>query len=88
MVNFERLVTLINDIYDADPIPFQNVNVDPVGAMSLIFNSIWEKYQTEWKLVDRDKTEELMLAVIVKVVADNFYLNTKVIMLGEGDVES
>ena len=85
MVNFDNVAQLVRNVLEEDPIPFHNVNLSTVDSVNFIANSIWDKYQTEWKLVSRDKTEELMLAVLIKVIAENFYLHTKLLMLGEAD---
>lgn len=87
MVNFDNVAQLVRNVLEEDPIPFQNINLNTADSINFVANSIWDKYQTEWKLVSRDKTEELMLAVLIKVVAENFYLHTKLLMLGETDFQ-
>ena len=65
MVNFDNVAQLVRNVLEEDPIPFQNINLNTAESINFVANSIWGKYQTEWKLVARDKTEELMLAVLI-----------------------
>lgn len=85
MVNADNIHALMMGILETDPIPFDRINVNGPNAYQLIFNSIWEQYQTQWKSLDRVATEEMMLAIIIKLVCENFYLHTKLLMLGEAD---
>lgn len=81
MVKIENIETLVQEILVAEEIPFSQIGVNGNNALKLILAHVWEKYQIDWKMVDRDKTEELMLSIIVKVVLENFFLHTRHLML-------
>lgn len=88
MVNERNIHQLVAGILETDPIPFQNINVDGIAAYKLIFNSIWEQYQIHWKNPKKEEevtTEEILLSIIIKTICENFYLHTKLLMLGEAD---
>lgn len=85
MVNADNVHALVAGILESDPIHFERININGPVAYQVLFSSIWEQYQTQWKATDRTATEEIMLAIIIKIVCENFYLHTKLLMLGEGD---
>lgn len=82
MVKYDNIVALVNEILIADPIPFHVIGVDPKESLQLVLSTIWEQYQTEWKRPDFTESEELMLAVIVKVIMENFFLHTFNLKMG------
>ena len=85
MIREQAVHEIMIGILEADPIPFQNVNMNGPDVYKLIFASVWEMYQTQWKSINRDETEEIMLASVIKLICENFYLHTKLLMLGEGE---
>lgn len=85
MTSRANVMELVKEVLEADPVPFERVNLNTDDAVEFIGNSIWEKYSTEWCVVDKNSTEEIMLAILIKTLAENFYLHTKLIMLGEAD---
>jgi hypothetical protein len=85
MTSRANVMELVKEVLATDPVPFERVNLNSNDAIEFIGNSIWERYCTEWCVVDKNKTEELMLAILIKTLAENFYLHTKLIMLGEED---
>lgn len=81
MVNVDTIRELVEEVMSADPIPFSQVKMQESDVIDFLMNSVWEQYQTEWKLVDRDKTEELLLSAMIRLIAENFFLHTRHLML-------
>ena len=81
MVNYETVHLLVKEIMAQDKIPFEQVNMQEDDVIAFLMNSVWEEYQTNWKLVDRDKTEELLLVSLIRLVSENFFLHTRHLML-------
>ena len=82
MVKYENVVALVNEILVTDPIPFDTIGVQSDDTLKLVMTTIWEQYQTKWKCESITETEEIMLAVIVKLVMENFFLHTFNLKMG------
>ena len=87
MVKPEVVLELVNEILSEDPIPFDRINTTKDDSINLIFTSVQEQYLETWSIIDNDKRDEMLLAVLTKTLAENFYLHTKLLMLEEEDRE-
>jgi len=73
MLKVNELVELAKEVEVADPIDWSNLNIQEDDAYKLIALSMLEKFPEPWDSF----TTTTMLAVITKLVVENFVLNLK-----------
>lgn len=76
-IDLVTILSLVNEIESEDPIDWAMLRIDETVATELIANQILDLYNQDWvKLNDCDRTHA-MLAMITKLVVENFTLNVK-----------
>jgi hypothetical protein len=76
MLTIDELIELAREVETEDPIDWAYLNVSEEDAYKLIAFSVMEQYES-WKKTEHCDT--VMLATIVKLIVENFVLNTKLL---------
>lgn len=76
-ITVKNIISLVNEIDSEDPIDWAMLSVDEKSATRLLANSILDQYNTVWNNMNSQEKDLIMLAVITKLVVENFTLNLK-----------
>ena len=77
-VTVTDILDLVKEIDSEDPIDWGMLSVDEDIATDMIANELLEQHNTTWADMDSDERTVIMLAMITKLVVENFTLNLKI----------
>ena len=77
-VTVTDILDLVKEIDSEDPIDWGMLSVNEDIATDMIANELLEQYNTTWADMDSDERTVIMLAMITKLVVENFTLNLKI----------
>ena len=77
-MKFEDFKELALEVEKEDPVDVTGLPIPLEAYRDLILNNCWEMYQTLWKRLPADEREPAMLAVIAKLVLENFVMHTRI----------
>lgn len=72
MITVDELIDLAQNVETGDPIDWSVLSIDEYAAYNLIAISVKEQFDTEWMKMSIEMRERAMLAVITKLVVENF----------------
>lgn len=76
LINIEHLLEIVNEVERGDPIDWGMLPIDEETAMRMIALGMVDQFENEW-IVNHtlEEVHYIMLATVVKLVAENFALN-------------
>lgn len=75
MYNLEQIIQLAQEVEIADPIDWDQTNLNANDAYKLMALGLLEHIES----VDQDQRETILMAIALKLSVENFILNLKVI---------
>jgi hypothetical protein len=72
MIEIEHLIELAQMVESEDNIDWDMLSISEDNAYNLIAMSVKEQYETEWVKMSNQTREMAMLAVITKLLVENF----------------
>jgi hypothetical protein len=72
MIDIEQLIQLAQDVESEDNIDWADLSISEDNAYNLIAMSVKEQFESEWMKMDVPTRELAMLAVITKLLVENF----------------
>jgi hypothetical protein len=72
MIDIEQLIQLAQDVESEDSIDWADLSISEDSAYNLIAMSVKEQFESEWMKMDVPTRELAMLAVITKLLVENF----------------
>lgn len=76
-IDVSALAALAREVETEDGIDWRNLKIDEAGAYNLIALGVAAQYEEEWSKLPQNDKEISMLAVITKLLVENFVINLK-----------
>lgn len=76
-IDLDQILELVQEIESQDPIDWGMLQIDEELATRLVVSSLVDQFNNNWSKLDVYDRDCAMMAIIAKLVVENFSLNLK-----------